>query len=278
MQITQKLKDKKNGYIIYSLIMFFLFLSQSNNIGFDTDSVGANSSKIGILIFLVTLIGSYIAQYSSLSFSKGRYRGLIVSVLPLSLSFGVYLSFYHFPNFSFLFKTLSLVIVSVLFYLISLVNNIFLVVDEKEDVFPLYRVAVTWSQILLVIISIPVYVGICKFDQSPVLQVLLAGGMTFVFTAYYLWSLNFDTRIRKTTLLEKIFNCFFCVFLVMAGIISVSFIPTEAFLRGLFAASILLFGLNYLDGYVKNRLNKGFLYIYGSIFVLFLILILVFRP
>jgi hypothetical protein len=278
MQIIQKLKDKKNGYILYSLVMFFLFLWLSESIGFDAKSARFNAVRIGSLLFLVTLAGSYLTQSSSLSFSRGKFRGLIVSVLPLSLSLGVYLSFYHFPNFSFFFKTLSLVGVAILFYLINLVNNIFLVVDEKEIVFPLYRVAVTWSQILLVIVSIPVYVGIYKFDQGPIYQALWAGAATFVLSAYYLWSLGFDNRIRRTGILEKVINCSFCAFLVMVGGLAVSFIPTEAFLRGLFSASILLFGLNYLDGYLKNKLNSSFLYIYGTIFGIFLFLILVFRP
>ncbi len=282
MQIIQKLKDKlkdkKNGYILYSFIMFFLFLVSAESVGFDSELYNQASFRTGLLIFFVTLLGSYLTQYSSLSFSKGKYRGLIVSLLPLSLSFGTYLALYHFPNFSPMFRTFSLVVVAGLFYLISLVNNILLVVDEREDVFPLYRVAVTWSQILLVIVSIPVYVGIYKFDQGPIYQNLLAGIVTFIFTGYYLWSLSFDKRIRKTGIFEKVMNCLFCVFLVVVAGFSVSFIPTEAFLRGLFSASVLLFGLNYLDGYVKNKLNKSFLYIYGTIFLTFLMLILVFRP
>jgi len=236
------------------------------------------SLRVVILTLIFAVGGSYFTQYDSLSFSRGRFRGLIVSLLPLSLTLGVLLSFYHFPNFSFFFKMFALVVVGFLYYIISLVNNIFLVVDEKADVFPLYRVAVTWSQILLVIVSIPVYVGIYKLHYAPIGQAIWATIPSFIFAGYYLWNLSFDKRVRRLSLLEKGINSLFCVFLVALSGLAVSFIPTEPFLRGLFSASVLLFGLNYLEGYLKNRLNKGFLYIYGGIFLIFLILILVFRP
>jgi len=278
MQIIQKFKDKKNGYILYSIVMFFLFLHFSPEIGFDVDPQSSRLVSRVIVVFLITLLGSYLTQYSSLLKSKGKYRGLIISLLPMSLSLGTFLSLYHFPNFSLVFRLFSLVIVSGLYYLISLVNNILLVVDEREEVFPLYRVAVTWSQIILVIISIPVYVGVYKFDQGPLYQSFLASLVTFVFAFYYLWSLSFDRRVRKIGNTEKIINSLFCVFLVFLGGISVSFIPTEAFLRGIFSSAILLFGLNYIDSYMKNRLNKSFLYIYGAIILVFLIILLIFRP
>lgn len=283
MEITlgpkeNKPKSKRNGYILYSLVMLFLFWWFSSEIGFNSGSSSATVSRIAILIFFVTLLGSYLTQWSALSLSKGRYRGVVVSILPMSLSFGIYLSLYHFPNFSPLFKAVALIFASSLYYLISLVNNILLVVDERESVFPLYRVAITWGQILLSFISIPVYVGIYKFDQGPLYQNFLAGVLTFVFMAYYLWIMGFDKRARRFSTLELITDCSFGAFLVMIGGFSVSFIPTEAFLRGILASSVLLFGLNYLDGYAKNKLNKNFLYVYGAIIGIFLVLVLIFRP
>jgi len=84
-----------------------------------------------------------------------------------------------------IFKLLGFFIVSILYYLINLVNNIFLVVEEKADIIPLYRVALTWSQILLIIVSIPLFAGIYKLNVSPLLQAGYVGLLSFSFTLYF---------------------------------------------------------------------------------------------
>jgi hypothetical protein len=269
MQITQKLRDKKIRYIMYSIAMFVLFLW----VDVFRNSIVSGSADV-LVLFLVAILGSYITQYPSSS----RTRGFLVSLLPLSLTLGTYLTLYHFPNFSLPFKVLGLAAVAVLFYLISLVNNIFLVVEEKQEIIPLYRVAVTWGQIILVVVSITLFAGIYKFSQGFFVQSAFAALLGFVYTWYFLWNLSFDPRLRSLTVVDTLINCLFSAFVIFALASSVSFIPAEPFLRALFSASVLLFNLNYLDGHMKNRINTSLVYSYGAIFVLFLFFILVFGP
>ncbi len=269
MQIIQKLKDKKFRYILYSIVMFSLFLWEEVLLG-----MGNGARANWLILFLVAVLGAYITQYPAI----GGYKGLAVSMLPLSLALGAYFTFYYFPNFTLAFKIMGLLGMAVLLYLISLVNNIFLVVEDREEVIPLYRVASTWAIILLVIVSIPIFVGIYKSDTTPVFQSLVGGLLSFVYILYFFWTLSFDTKVRKIKFLDILVNALLVFFLVFSTHLAVSFFPTEAFLRALFSASVLLFGLNYIDGYMKNRIYLGLLYTYGIIFVIFLLLILVFRP
>ncbi len=269
MQITQKIKDKKIRYILYSLLMFFLFLGVGDSIMYD------RTASLGLaVLFFASVLGSYITQYPSSS----RYSGIIISVLPLSLTVGTYLTLFHFPNLSTPFRIAGLSAVAVLYYLISLVNNILLVIEEKEETIPLYRVAVTWGQIILIIISIPLFTGIYKFSQGPLVHSFFAFILTIVLTGYFLWSLSFDRRVRYLSFLDKAVNILLSAFIVFTFSIAVSFIPSEPFLRALFSSSVLLFNLNYLDAYMKNRINKTLIYTYGVIFFIFLFFILVFSP
>jgi len=84
--------------------------------------------------------------------------------------------------------------------------------------------------------------------------------------------------VRKISLVDLVINCLLCTFFVVSTGLAISFIPAESFLRALFSASILLFGLNYLDAYMKNRINSSLMYQYGVISLIFLIFILIFRP
>ena len=269
MQILNRLKSKKVRYILYSLVLFILFIW--------ADSVlqsGGSCVLPNTLLFLVAFTGTLFTQYSSLS----DYKSFLVLILPLGLTLGVLLTLYFFPNFSLIFKLLGFFIVSILYYLINLVNNIFLVVEEKADIIPLYRVALTWSQILLIIVSIPLFAGIYKLNVSPLLQAGYVGLLSFSFTLYFFWNLWFDKRVRKISLVDLVINCLLCTFFVVSTGLAISFIPSESFLRALFSASILLFGLNYLDAYMKNRINSSLMYQYGVISLIFLIFILIFRP
>ncbi len=282
MPITFKRKNKRLGFALYAGILALLhfYASKYSEVAgraYRPLFVGA-SGRLGGLILLVSLLGSYLVQHVSLRKSRGRFRGILVALLPLSLSFGVFVSFYHFPNFSLFFKVSILLVVALLYYLIELVNNIFLVVDEKADIFPLYRVAVAWSQILLVITAIPIYVGIYKFDWPVFVQAIVSGGFTLLFTVYYLWSLGFDGRVRRIFLADKFMMGLFSAYLVGASYLAVAFVPAAAFLRGLFSASVLLFVLNYMDGYVRNRLSRGLLYTYGFFCLVFLLLLFIFHP
>ncbi len=269
MQILKKLSNKKVRYIIYSLAMMGLLLWVDRSLS----TVGHGGTAL-LILFSVCFLGGFFTQYPSIS----DYKGMLTLIPPLGLALGSYFTLLHFPNFSLYFKLLGLLVVGVMFYLMSLVNNIFLVVEEKEDLIPLYRVAVTWSQVLLVVIAIPLYTGAYKLNFNPILQTLLAVLFTFLFTLYFFWYLSLDLRTRRVDFVEVLVNCLFSLFLVGATNLALSFIPTVSFLRALFSASIFLFALNYLDGYMKNRITLKLIYQQALISIISLFIVLGFSP
>ncbi|MBD3366455.1 hypothetical protein GF360_03925 [candidate division WWE3 bacterium] len=269
MTILQNLSSKKFRYILYSLgVVLLLFWVET--------SIGYRQVAMQPFLFLTgfTVVGAIVTQYTSIT----DYRGFLVVLLPVLLVLGAFFTLFHFPNFSLAFKLSGLGVVGVLLYLVNLVNNIFLVVREKEDTIPLYRAAVTWSQILIVVIAIPLFAGVYKLDVSPLLQSGLAGVFAFMFGVYFFWSISFDDRARRVNWIDVLVNCAFLAFIVVSTHLTVSFFPTEAFLRGLFSASVVLFGVNYLDGHMKNKINSNLMYHYGLIFLILLLILLAFRP
>ncbi|EKD95231.1 MAG: hypothetical protein ACD_25C00010G0001, partial [uncultured bacterium] len=95
---------------------------------------------------------------------------------------------------------------------------------------------------------------------------------------YQIWVTRYDKDAKNTGILEKIFLSFIVFFLVFSGVIGVSFIPSEPFLKALFTSSVAMFGLSYVGAYLKNEINKKFIFQYAFITVVFLILMVVFRP
>lgn len=235
---------------------------------------GVDSFSTFFWLFLATLTGVVITQYPGISFRNS----FSLILLPLHLVLGAVFALMFFPNLSIVFKFISLGAVGALLYIISLVNNIFVVVEDKSEKIPLYRVATTWSQILIVIISIPYFAGVFKINSAPLLQNLIIGFSAFLFVQYILWTFSFDNEIRTVGVGEAIMLGLFVSLLVLAIGFSVSFIPSESFLRSLLCSSVLMFGLNYLNSHLKNTLVKSTLLEYGFIFLFFLALVLIFKP
>ncbi len=205
-----------------------------------------------------------------------RFNAFYTVLLPFHLVLGTVLSLKFFPNLGAPVKISALISVGIIAYAVSLVNNIFLVVQERAKVMPLYRVAVTWSQILLITIAIPYFSGIFKLPLNAFTQAAFAGFSAFIFCVYFLWTLEFDEEARKIAAGEKVINSLVVTFLVVSSSLVVSFIPTESFLRSLFIASVLMASLGYLQSHYKNTVTKKLLLEYSIITLLFLCLVLIF--
>lgn len=258
---------KKYKYLIHSiLISILIFL-------FSYDR-GERRMLFSVLIFALVIGGSLITQYPNIKFKNF----LMTLLLPLHLVGGTLLSLIFFPNLSVFFKFGAIVTFCVAFYITSLINNVFLVVEDRNEFIPLYRVAVTWSQIIVIIIAIPYFAGVFKLNENTFIQNLITGVSSFLFSIYVIWSLRFDSDAKKPKIGEKlILSAFvsFCVFLLG---VSFSFVPTESFLRALFVSSVLMFGLGYLQNHLKNSITKGIVTEYILICFFFLAILLIFVP
>ncbi|KKU50577.1 MAG: hypothetical protein UX73_C0020G0002 [candidate division WWE3 bacterium GW2011_GWC1_47_10] len=149
---------KKYKYLIHTVMIVvpLWFVSDTNQ---------AVEWGIVIMIFAATVVGTIFTQDV-----RDKRDYIFVLLLPLHLSIGILLSMHFFPNLSMFIRVATLLMVGGLFYAVSLVNNILLVVDVRENLIPLYRAAITWSQILLVIVAIPFLAGVFKLPFNPLIQ------------------------------------------------------------------------------------------------------------
>ena len=93
-----------------------------------------------------------------------------------------FLALLFFPNISLIFKLSAIVAFSFLDYVILLINNVFLVIEDREEVIPLYRVAVTWSLILQIIVLIPLVASVYKFNVSSFYQAAAVAVLSFFYS------------------------------------------------------------------------------------------------
>jgi hypothetical protein len=265
--IRQKVQ-KKHKYLFQSLIITaFLFLFSAGKVNFDLGYM---------VIFVITLVlfGTLITQYPNIDFKNVSY----ILLMPLSLVTGALLFLNYFPNLGSLFKALAIVSFGIFYYFVSLVDNVFLVVQDREEVIPLYRVATAWSQIIQVIVAIPLFSGIFKLGINGILQSIFVGIISFFYIVYQIWASRYDKDAKNTGVGETVLLSTLGLFLVSASSIAVSFMPTEAFLRALLISAVLMFVLSYVASYLRNDINRKMMVQFVFIFVIFLLLILFFTP
>lgn len=257
---------KKDRYLILSfLAVLFIYVVSQKQLRF---SLG----QISFLLLVLVVSGDWISNYPAIN-----SKNFLVSILmPLGVLVGALLSLNYYPNLGLPFKLFVIAFFGFMYYLVLLVDNIFLVVHDRAEVIPLYRVAVTWSQILQVVVAIPLFAGIFKINSSVFFQSLLVSIISFTFTYYQLWISQFDTDAKNMKVGEMYYLSLFISFIMSASFFAISFFPSKAFLRSLFVSSILLFLLSYIYGYLKNDISRKMILGYLIIVLLFLGIIVLF--
>lgn len=258
---------KKHKYIIQSLIASAL-------IYYFTLNMQERGLWVVGLVAVLIVVGSFVVHKPNAKF----VNVLITSILPLSLTVGMMLTLIFFPNLSLIFRGFSIAGFAVLFYIISLVNNIFLVVETRQETIPLYRVASTWSKILIVTVSIPLLAGIYKLSLNSFYETALTGLAAALFYVYMIWFLRYTHETKSYKVGEILTVTAFGIFLTLISNLAVSFFPTETFLRALFVSSILIFGISYVEAHLKNIINKRLITEHLLISALFLFLLIIFTP
>lgn len=271
----QKLKirtpriDKKIRYGVSSIALVAILFFASNNI---PDEETLFLIVMGLALF--SLVGLFLSQ---LVFKKSS-ADIFLVILLVHLVVGFLVSLFYFPNLGPLVMAIAFIGAGVLTYTVFLVNNVFVVTEEKEVLIPLYNVALTWAQILIVVISISYFTGVFKISSPQAIQSMFVLVSTFLFCSYMVWAMSFDSDVKKTNYIEKISLSSLLSFLTFLAALSVSYIPTESFLRGLFVSSIVMFDLAYIVAHYRNRVNKRMLLEYWAISLVFFVILLVFRP
>ncbi|RJR27315.1 hypothetical protein C4561_02700 [candidate division WWE3 bacterium] len=260
--------EKKHRYIIQSLLIgFFLYLA---SVPFYNSSLYLRAG----LGFAFITAGVLFTQYPNITFKNFFMSALV----PVHLLLGALLTLKYYPNLSLLFRVIIILVFSFMYYVVSLVENIFLVVQDREEVIPLYRVAIVWGQIVLVSVAIPLYAGLFKIPTNAYVQVILLSASVFMLNLYQIWCHRYENKLKPLGVLGSIGLSLFVTFLVAAVGLAVSFIPTESFLRSLLVSAVLMFGLVYISSYFKNEITKRLLAEYIFIILIFLAILMAFRP
>ena len=259
--------EKKHKYLIHSLLVGAVFFWFS----FSSDD---NKISIFMISLVVVSVGTLISQYPNIEIRNVYYNLLI----PMHLMVGMMLSIIYFPNLGDLLKITAALVFSFVFYVVLLINNVFMVVEEKKEIIPLYRAAVTWNQILLVVVAIPYLAGVFKMPLNAFIQGLVVTLSIFFLFSHHLWALQLDREVKQLRIGEKWMLIIFMTFLGFIYSITVSFIPTESFLRALFVSTFLIFGVNYLQGHLKNTLTFKLIAEYFILSIIFFLIILIYKP
>ncbi len=242
---------------IFSIFLFLSYLISPSN---------------RLVFTLVVLFVSFWAFAWGLEAFPLKRVWTYIYVLPFHIILGVLLSLYGFPNLSLLIRITFSITIFWIFYITCLILNVFVVVSSREKSIPLYRVAITWAQILIVVISIPYYAGIFKLNIHPFLQVMFITLSSFVMMLFFLWADSLeegspDMNLALTT-----------SFWVLLMSMSMLFLPFEAIFRGLFLSSVLLFGIGYSHNYMKHTLTNKIVFEHVVITLAFLLLGILFIP
>ena len=257
--------DKKIRYIIQAFL-FGAFLT------FAHSSLGLTTMNLFLIGASLVVLGSVFCHYPNF-----KLDGLLISlILPIHLLIGSLLFLEYFPNLGDLFRFVVIISFTFLYYIVLAADNIFLVVHDREELNPLYRAAVTWSLILIVIIAIPLLSGLFKLPLNPFFHVVFATFSTFLFNIYQIWISKYDDDAKDVKIGETLMISFLVSFIVFTALVTTMFIPAESFLRALFIASVLMFGLNYANSYLKNTITRSLLAEYFFISIILLVLLILF--
>lgn len=263
--------DKKAKYLIYAgvlmaMMYFFASVKSSDRI------------LVAATIIVTVFIGNMLAQYPFI-----RWVNYAINLIPpMFLVLATMLALVYFPNLSATFKTLGVFLFGSILYVYLLVNNIFLVVLEKREMIPLYRVAITWSEIILTVMAIPLFTGIFKLDVGAeinfVVQSLLAGFVTVLFLIYVLWTVLLDTDAKRMDLKEGSALCLTGFFIVAGAKMAISFFQTESFLVAILISALLMFCLSMIQGHLKNTISRNLVIQFFTIILLFFVILLIYIP
>jgi len=276
--LAGKINIKKFKYVIFSgaLVAFAFLLAQRFLL------VGESMKFETLVIYtlaaiLVSAGFGYVLHYFEgidRSFRTFAYGSFMISTLVLS----AFLSFIYYPNLTVAIKIVLAFFYAAMLYSVLLLNNLVVVVGSREESIPVYRVALSWVQIVLLGVSISLFTTLFKINVNPLVQIIFLTLFTLAFFNYFHYVYSYAGDVKTTTKPEKLTLIISLSCLVSWSAFCILFFPTESFLRGIFVSSVFLLGLGYMQSYLKNSLGKRLIYDYAFISVFFFIILIVFKP
>lgn len=278
MRIRKFINTKKIMFLGVSVLLvatsFYLAINCAKR---DGDQFTSELGKYVLFLALISITSALIVQYLE-GGKRGVRQSLFVGTTPFFLCLGVFFFYLYYPNLSFPVKLMAGVFNVFLLYTLLLLNNVLLVVGNREEVIPVYRVAISWVQIVLLGVSISLFTGIHRVLIQPVMQTLVVAGVSLILYLYAMWAYFLEREIRRPKTKESLTLAISLVLLTGWASFMTLFFSAETFLRGLFISSVFLLGLGYIQLYVKNSLSKRSLLDYIAPALFFFVVMAIFKP
>ena len=278
MKLKKLVNFKKLRFIIVSILLVFTaYYFAGSYHRLEDQAAPALLAKYILIVAFISIAISLFVQYLD-GGDRGSREMIFVGLTPFFLCLGVMFFYLYYPNLSITIKIVAGLFYVGLLYTLLLLNNVLLVVKGREEIIPVYRVAVGWVQIVLLSVGITVFTGLHRLPIQPLVQTLTVSLVAFFFYNYSLWVYSFEKEIRKVKTLESfVITASLAVFTGWTSFTTL-FYSGETFLRGLFIASIFLLGLGYIQLYLKNSLSKKTLWDYIAVTLGFFTVLVLFKP
>lgn len=226
---------------------------------------------IGLFVFVV-VITNLIALYPGYKLKDIFY----ISFQPLIISASTIAGLVYFPNLNIIFKILLIVTSGLFMYIATLTNNLVIAEKIEDSSLPLFRVGLIWTQILLIIQSIPLITVIYKIDIPFYIQLAVISIYFAMASLIYLHTLYLSRKGEKVNKFEYYIQIAQMTYLPIIAGIATSFTPAESFLRATFITTVYMGMVGYIRNYVENSLTKTLIYQYAGIVLFFFIVLFIF--
>jgi hypothetical protein len=257
--------SRRTKFLIFTLVYI------SGSLAFEFSRFDKN--LYALIFSLIILLLNLLALYPGYRVKDLFY----ISFEPLVLTISTLYGLLFFPNLNLFFK-LGLVFVSaVLLYISTLTNNL-TIAEKTEDLsLPLFRVGLIWTQILLILQSIPLVTIVYKLNLPFYIQSLLILVYFVCASLSYLHTFLLTKKGEEVSKGEQIVLLLQMSFMPLAGSLATSFIPAETFLRATFITSLFMGMVGYTRNFLDNALTKRLIIQYSLIILFFLIVLILFK-
>lgn len=202
-----------------------------------------------------------------------------ISFQPVILTVATIFGLINFPNLNDYFRIGLIFISGFLVYISTLTNNLLIAEKIEDSSLPLFRVGVIWTQILLIIESIPLITIVYKLDINFIYQSLIVFFYFLLASQIYLHTLLLSKKGEEVVEGRELRLVLFqMAYLPFIASIATSFMPAESFLRATFITSVYMGLVGYSRSYIENSITKNLIVQYSLICMFFLAVMFVFKP
>lgn len=220
-------------------------------------------------IFFIPLLAlsTYILVYFSLLEDIRKIKWLMLFIMPILFVISTYLFYFLYPG-RWLTRLPMAFFFAISFYALLLCSNIFNVGVEKS--LQLYRPAFSVSVFYQLITLFFIVQVIRSFFFNYLINGLLIGGMVFILSVYFFWSITLKLYIDKDVIKYSSFT----TLVLMELAILLSFIPINPSMFSLFIVTCYYVITGLINAYLNRSLYKEIIREYLIVFVIIFLITL----